>query len=112
MVVKDKEENKNNELNKCVLLWEGSAAKPSFINFTKYECKNEAEARQETIKKRLEDYSPEEHNDLEIRNKIFEDVVGQDGHGRALCMGTGIRPTPKRSRVSSSSDKNLEVEIV
>ncbi|KAM7490934.1 hypothetical protein LguiA_033855 [Lonicera macranthoides] len=65
----------------------------------------------ENIKKRLEDYSPEEQNDLEIRNKIFEEVVGQDGHGWALCMGTGIRPTPKRSRASSSSDKSIEVEI-
>ncbi|KAM7513520.1 hypothetical protein LguiA_003103 [Lonicera macranthoides] len=60
---------------------------------------------------RLEDYSPEEQNNLEVRNKIFEEVVGQDGHGWALCMGTGIRPAPKRARVSSSSDKNLEVEI-
>ncbi|KAM7519316.1 hypothetical protein LguiB_018278 [Lonicera macranthoides] len=67
--------------------------------------------REENIKKRLEDYLPEEQNDLEVRNKIFEDVVGQDGHGWALCMGTGIRPTPKRVRVSSSSYKNLEVEI-
>ncbi|KAM7468881.1 hypothetical protein LguiA_007064 [Lonicera macranthoides] len=51
----------------------------------------------------------EEQNDL--RNKIFEEVVGQDGHGWALCMGTGIRLAPKRARASSSSDKNLEVEI-
>ncbi|KAM7466039.1 hypothetical protein LguiB_013601 [Lonicera macranthoides] len=66
---------------------------------------------EENIKKSLEDYSPEEQNDLEVRNKIFEEVVGQDWHGWALCMGTGIRPAPKRARVSSSSDKNLEVEI-
>ncbi|KAM7517550.1 hypothetical protein LguiB_016591 [Lonicera macranthoides] len=66
---------------------------------------------EENIRKRLEDYSPEEQNNLEVRNKIFEEVVGQDGHGWALCMGTGIRPAPKRARVSSSSDKNLEVEI-
>ena len=55
--------------------------------------------------------SPEEQNDVEVRDKIFEEVVGIDAHGRALCMGTGIRPAPKRSRASSSSDKNLEVEI-
>ena len=57
----------------------------------------------------MEDYSHEEQNDLEVRNKIFEEVVGQDGHGRALCMGTGI--APKHSRASFSSYKNLEVEI-
>ncbi|KAM7528781.1 hypothetical protein LguiB_032191 [Lonicera macranthoides] len=59
----------------------------------------------------MAELSPNEQNDVEVRDKIFEEVVGPDGHSRALCMGTSIRPTPKRSRASSSSDKILEVEI-
>ncbi|KAM7522885.1 hypothetical protein LguiA_012787 [Lonicera macranthoides] len=53
---KDEEENKKNEVNKCVLLWEGSAVKPSFINFTAYECKTEAEARQVCVDAGVADY--------------------------------------------------------
>ncbi|KAM7522883.1 hypothetical protein LguiA_012785 [Lonicera macranthoides] len=32
----DEEENKKNEVNKCVLLWEGSVAKASFKRFKEY----------------------------------------------------------------------------
>ncbi|KAM7523238.1 hypothetical protein LguiA_013140 [Lonicera macranthoides] len=55
--------------------------------------------------------SPKEHNDVEVRDKRFEEVVGLDGHGRALSMGIGTRPTPMCLRASSLLDKNLEVEI-
>ncbi|KAM7486207.1 LOW QUALITY PROTEIN: hypothetical protein LguiA_002216 [Lonicera macranthoides] len=63
----------------------------------------------ENIKKRLEAYSPDEQNDLEIRNKIFEEVVSQDGHGQALCMVLGQLLSTQELHLFS--DKNLEVEI-
>ncbi|KAM7528459.1 hypothetical protein LguiB_031869 [Lonicera macranthoides] len=42
----DEESKKKNEVNKCVLLWEGSVAKASFKWFNEYKCKTKAEAHQ------------------------------------------------------------------
>ncbi|KAM7493580.1 hypothetical protein LguiB_028189 [Lonicera macranthoides] len=68
---------------------------------------------EEMIKRRLEDLSPEERNDMEIRDQIFTEVVGEDGHGWALCMGVGIAPCSKRSKTSlSSSQHNEEIAQV
>ncbi|KAM7489668.1 hypothetical protein LguiB_027152 [Lonicera macranthoides] len=40
------------------------------------------------MKKRcLEDLSPEDRNDIEMRDQIFTEVIGEDGRGHALCMG-------------------------
>ncbi|KAM7502558.1 hypothetical protein LguiB_001462 [Lonicera macranthoides] len=44
----------------------------------------------------LQELSQEERNDVEIRDKIFIEVVGEDGHARAMCMGVGIAPRSKR----------------
>ena len=50
---------------------------------------------------------------IEIRDKIFTEVVGEDGHGRAFCMGVGIAPCSKRSKTSlSSSQHNEEIAQV
>ncbi|KAM7461853.1 hypothetical protein LguiA_029974 [Lonicera macranthoides] len=69
--------------------------------------------KHEMIKRRLEDLSPEERNDMEIRDQIFTELVGEDGHGWALCMGVGIAPRSKRSKTSlSSSQHNEEIAQV
>ncbi|KAM7522896.1 hypothetical protein LguiA_012798 [Lonicera macranthoides] len=39
------EKEEENEIKKCVLLWEGRVAKPSFNKFTIHQCETEAEAR-------------------------------------------------------------------
>ena len=55
--------------------------------------------------------SPEELNDVDVRDKIFEEVVGEDGHSRALCMGVGIQPAPKRLKATPSSSQHYKVDI-
>ncbi|KAM7522895.1 hypothetical protein LguiA_012797 [Lonicera macranthoides] len=52
----DEENKKKNEVNKCVLLWEGSVAKASFKWFNEYKCKTEAEARQVFMDAGIADY--------------------------------------------------------
>ena len=59
----------------------------------------------------LGELSLEEQNDVKVRDKIFEKVVEEDGHGQALCMGVGIHLAPKRSKVTSSSSHYYEVEL-
>ncbi|KAM7522893.1 hypothetical protein LguiA_012795 [Lonicera macranthoides] len=44
--IEDEESKKKNEVNKCVLLWEGSVAKASFKWVNEYKCKTKAEAHQ------------------------------------------------------------------
>ncbi|KAM7528457.1 hypothetical protein LguiB_031867 [Lonicera macranthoides] len=52
----DEESKKMNEVNKCVLLWEGSVAKASFKWFNEYKCKTEAEAHQVFMDAGIADY--------------------------------------------------------
>ncbi|KAM7522892.1 hypothetical protein LguiA_012794 [Lonicera macranthoides] len=52
----DEESKKKNEVNKCVLLWEGSVAKASFKWFNEYKCKTEAEAHQVFMDAGIADY--------------------------------------------------------
>ncbi|XP_042512075.1 protein RDM16-like isoform X2 [Macadamia integrifolia] len=41
----DDDENEDKPVNKCVLVWQGSAAKPSFNRFLVHQCRTEAAAR-------------------------------------------------------------------
>ena len=44
---------------------------------------------------------PEEKNNPEVRDRIFVEVIGPDGHGCVLCRGAGIRSASARSRFTS-----------
>lgn len=50
----------------------------------------------------------EQQNDPKVRDQIFEDVIGRDGHGRALCRGVGIRPPSVRSMPSHFYESEIE----
>ena len=54
------------------------------------------------IKRQLDVLPFDQQNRIEVRDAIFEDVIGPDEHGRALCMGVCIKPTSSRSTTSSN----------
>ncbi|KAM7462221.1 hypothetical protein LguiA_030342 [Lonicera macranthoides] len=56
---------------------------------------------QETLTRSLEALPPEEKNNPEVRDIIFVEVIGPDGHDCVLCRGAGIRPASIRSRFTS-----------
>ncbi|KAF6139876.1 hypothetical protein GIB67_009723 [Kingdonia uniflora] len=53
----------------------------------------------------------ERETNIEARDKIFKDVIREDGHGRVLCKGVVARPKNARSRSSSLSFQNCEDEL-
>ncbi|KAF6175520.1 hypothetical protein GIB67_038094 [Kingdonia uniflora] len=68
--------------------------------------------REETIRRRLLELPEEEREtNIEARDNIFKDVIGEDGHGRVLCKGVVARPKNARSRSSSLSFQNYEDEL-
>ncbi|KAF6134084.1 hypothetical protein GIB67_035638, partial [Kingdonia uniflora] len=40
----------------------------------------------------------ERETNIEARDKIFKDVIGEDGHGRVLCKGVVAHPKNARAR--------------
>ncbi|KAM7528462.1 hypothetical protein LguiB_031872 [Lonicera macranthoides] len=52
----ESEEKEENEIKKCMLLWEGCVAKPSFNKFTICQCETEAEARKVFFDAGVTDY--------------------------------------------------------
>ncbi|KAF6151325.1 hypothetical protein GIB67_040598 [Kingdonia uniflora] len=68
--------------------------------------------REETIRRRLLELPEEEREtNIEARDKIFKDVIGEDGHGRVLCKGVVACPKNVKSRSSSLSFENYEDEL-
>ncbi|KAM7479236.1 hypothetical protein LguiA_027449 [Lonicera macranthoides] len=60
-----------------------------------------AAGKEETLTRSLETLLPEEKNNPEVRDRIFVEVIGLDGHSRVLYRGAGIRPASMRSRYTS-----------
>ncbi|KAM7522785.1 hypothetical protein LguiA_012687 [Lonicera macranthoides] len=76
-----------------------------------YNVEDGAAGREETIDRRLDELPREEQTNHEVRDRIFEDVVGHDGHGRVHCMGVGVRPNPIRMRSSSHFYENQIAQL-
>lgn len=49
----------------------------------------------------MEALLPKEKNNPEVRDIIFVEVIGPDGHDCVLCSRAGIRPASMRSRFTS-----------
>ncbi|KAF6175951.1 hypothetical protein GIB67_003439 [Kingdonia uniflora] len=99
---------------KMAFSWKAFKYKIKLQHYKKYNTdeKRLASIPPETIRRRLLEL-PEEKREtnIEARDNIFKDVIGEDGHRRVLYKGVVARPKNVRSRTSSLSFQNYEDEL-
>ncbi|KAM7522898.1 hypothetical protein LguiA_012800 [Lonicera macranthoides] len=81
------EKEEENEIKKCVLLWEGHVAKPSFNKFMIRQCETEAEARKIFFDVGVTDYwdlAGMEHTGFDVF--IREEAFAFDANGRGVFV--------------------------